>query len=548
LGYKSVILSTGIARKPRDLASAPLETEGSRELLQQRIALFARVSLLLSVLIQFMTRWVAAQDRSSPYAAEAHWSPNVHLLVLLFQALIWWRTRSGQRSAFELAWLDAIGPLIPIAFSLAILWLVPPLVQPSLLNVIGASFLLMLRAVLIPSSGLRTAVLGGFVCAVQVSWTYAYHARFDPDGPASPLTQAVMAGTWSAMMLIVSTLASHTIFGLRQRVRAAAQLGQYTLLRKIGAGGMGVVYEAQHMLLRRRTAVKLLPAERAGEESIARFEREVRLTSVLTHPNTIAVYDYGRSPEGVFYYAMEYLDGIDLQQLVERTGPQAAALVVHVLSQVCGALHEAHSIGLIHRDIKPANIVLCERGGMPCVAKVVDFGLVKQLEAARADVGLSVADAILGTPLYLSPEAIQKPDGLDGRSDLYALGGVAYFLLTGTPVFTGSSVFEVCAQQLQAAPLPPSVRLGRALPADLEAVVLACLQKEAGKRPQSAKELAGRLAATTASQAFTTQAAEAAWEQCRAIIMEREGAQDGGGLSASARALTVELRGRPLAQ
>ena len=200
---------------------------------------------------------------------------------------------------------------------------------------------------------------------------------------------------------------------------------------------MGIVYRAHHALLRRPTAVKLLPAGRAGESNLSRFEREVQLTSSLTHPNTVAIYDYGHTPDGIFYYAMEYLDGMDLEELVELDGAQDPARVVHVLRQVCGALAEAHGVGLVHRDIKPANILLCERGGIPDTAKVVDFGLVKQLSTSGVGPGVSTVNNIMGTPLYLSPEAITSPEKVDARSDLYALGAVAYYLVTGKAVFEG---------------------------------------------------------------------------------------------------------------
>jgi serine/threonine-protein kinase len=317
---------------------------------------------------------------------------------------------------------------------------------------------------------------------------------------------------------VIATVASHTIFGLRQQVRKAMQLGQYTLLRKIGEGGMGVVWEAKHAFLRRRTAVKLLPAERAGEEAIARFEREVQITSTLTHPNTIAIYDYGRSADGVFYYAMEYLDGIDLQALVDRDGPQPPGLVAHVLVQLCDALSEAHGVGLIHRDVKPANVILCERGGQPLVAKVLDFGLVKRIDGESGDVKLSQANMLIGTPLYMAPEALASPDRMDARSDLYSVGALGYVLLTGQPVFAGARPLEVFAQHMHSRPVPPSERLGEPIPADLEAIVLECLEKDPSLRPKSAAELSARLAATEAKKAFGPADAREAWDRCRELM------------------------------
>jgi serine/threonine-protein kinase len=230
-------------------------------------------------------------------------------------------------------------------------------------------------------------------------------------------------------------------------------------------------------------------------EDVRRFEREVQLTSRLSHPNTISIYDFGRTEQGEFYYAMEYLDGLDLQTLVEQEGPQEPARVAHLLAQLCGALSEAHGAGLIHRDIKPANVVVCERGGVKDVVKVLDFGLSKELENPRMEVTLSNVQTIVGTPLYLSPEALLAPDTMDGRSDLYAVGAVGYFLLTGTPPFSGSGLLEVCAQHLHTSPVPPSQRARGPIPARFEALILSCLEKSMDERPQSAAALRDALLA-----------------------------------------------------
>jgi serine/threonine protein kinase len=242
-------------------------------------------------------------------------------------------------------------------------------------------------------------------------------------------------------------------------------------------------------MLRRPTAIKLLPPERAGEVSIERFEREVQMTARLSHPNTVAIYDYGRTPEGVFYYAMEYLDGINLEDLVRRHGAQPPGRVVAILDQVCGALTEAHEAGLVHRDIKPANIILTERGGEPDVAKVVDFGLVQALSANDEHTIASGGDALTGTPHYMSPEALQASQSSDPRSDLYALGAVAYYLLSGHTVFDGASFAAVIGHHLHSDPPAPSLRVEQPLPSDLETLVLQCLRKSPAERPQSARAL-----------------------------------------------------------
>ena len=277
----------------------------------------------------------------------------------------------------------------------------------------------------------------------------------------------------------------------QKAVVEARQLGQYRLIERIGAGAMGVVYKGQHAMLRRPTAIKMLDVDRVNEASIARFEREVQLTCQLNNPHTVAIYDYGRTPEGVFYYAMEYLDGLNLQSLVDGYGPQPEGRVARILQQVCASLYEAHSLGLVHRDIKPANIMLNRRGAEPDVVKVLDFGLVKAVDEQKD--GRDAGSDMSGTPLYMPPEAIQTPDLVDARSDLYAVGAVGYFLLTGQTAFDARTLGELCQQHITAIPRSPSDRLGRAVSVELEHAILACLEKSRAKRPQTARDLAAML-------------------------------------------------------
>jgi len=272
---------------------------------------------------------------------------------------------------------------------------------------------------------------------------------------------------------------------LQKATLEARQLGQYTLEEKLGSGGMGTVYKARHAMLRRPTAVKLLDVDKVSDATVARFEREVQLTGALTHPNTVAIYDYGRTPDGIFYYAMEYLDGINLDELVSRFGPLTEARLVYLLRQICGSLAEAHAAGLVHRDIKPANIFLTRRGGLSDFVKVLDFGLVKALDGAESG-NVTSANVVTGTPLYLSPEAVNEPEKVDARADVYAIGAVGYFLITGTPVFNGATVMEICMKHVQATPEPPSARRRLPISGDLEALLLRCLSKAPSDRPADA--------------------------------------------------------------
>ncbi len=337
-------------------------------------------------------------------------------------------------------------------------------------------------------------------------------------GPARELGMSawplgILASGFVISALFSLTLsATMTIARLRREMRVAHRLGQYTLVEKIGAGGMGTVYRARHSMLRRATAIKLLLPGQHADEDVARFEREVQLTSQLVHPNTIAVYDYGRTRDGIFYYAMEFVDGLTLEDLVQRDGPMPPARVIRILLQVAGALAEAHARGIVHRDIKPANLMVMERGGIPDFVKVLDFGLVKET-SSESSLGITRGTLLLGTPLYMSPEAILSGE-VDGRSDLYALGAVAYFLLTGTNVFSGDGVVEVCAQHLSTPPTPASKRTERLIPASLDALILRCLEKLPANRPPTAEALADELRAIeTEIGAFSNEAARRWWEE-----------------------------------
>jgi hypothetical protein len=289
------------------------------------------------------------------------------------------------------------------------------------------------------------------------------------------------------------------------------QLGQYTLGEKIGEGGMGVVYRAHHALMRRDTAVKLLLPDRADAAAIQRFEREVRLTCQLTHPNTIQVYDYGRTPDGIFYYAMELLAGLNLHDLVSRFGPQPEGRVIQILTQVCESLAEAHALGLVHRDIKPSNIFLCDRGGVLDWVKVLDFGLVREFR--NPSEARNEEPEFAGTPSFMSPEAIKNSAANDPCSDLYAVGAIGYFLLTGKCVFEDEDILKLQKKQMAAAPLPPSQRTKNKISAELEQAILRCLERDPGQRPQSALELRDLFLTSPRATDYAPEARAAWWAE-----------------------------------
>jgi hypothetical protein len=310
-------------------------------------------------------------------------------------------------------------------------------------------------------------------------------------------------------VFIFTILVERLQASVRRSALAARRLGQYVLVAEIGRGANGMVYRASHTLLRRPVAIKLLSPEMTNEATAARFEDEVQMTSQLTHPNTVAIYDYGRTPEGLFYYAMEYLSGIDLDRLVREFGPQPEGRVIHILRQACGSLAEAHGIGLIHRDIKPANLVLTHRGGVCDVVKVLDFGLVKPAQPNLTKP--AGAQAVVGTPHFMPPEAIERPDFVDGRSDLYSLGAVGYWLLTGKTLFDGESIEGLLVQQVKDEPSQPSARLGRTTSTDLETIIMRCLAKSPDQRPPNAEALEAALAGCAAARTWTLAKAEEWW-------------------------------------
>lgn len=302
-----------------------------------------------------------------------------------------------------------------------------------------------------------------------------------------------------------------TIGLLRKEAYEAKQIGQYRLKRQLGRGGMGEVHLAEHVLLRRPCAIKLIAPAKAGDpQALARFEREVQSTAKLTHWNTIEIYDYGRTAEGVFYYVMEYLPGMNLQQIVERHGPMPPERVIHLLAQVLDALQEAHEQGMVHRDIKPANIFSAKRGGVLDVVKLLDFGLVRDQHARQEDLGLTQEGLITGSPLFMSPEQASG-ETPDLRSDLYSLGVSAYYLLTGHVPFEGDKPIKVILAHTQQ-PVPPMDSHGAMVPADLEGVILKALEKRPADRFQSAAAMrdallfcgsAGRWSRETAARWWT---------------------------------------------
>ena len=502
-----------------------------RTLLQERLTTYAATVCLIAIAYWPAFYFIWGHDSSIGHrAVVAHiFSPDTFLLLAVHTTLwIVCRTR-----AWPATWQRRIDVIAHLGIGLAFGRIMSHHPNPPmsvLEGLLALTSILSVRALLVPSSGARTALVGALTCLGP-----GLAIATAPPHFAAPWFGARTLGplfiNWAAIAIVLSTVASRVLYGLRRDVRDARRLGQYTLMEKLGQGGMGVVYRARHALLRRPTAIKLLPATH-HQGSLERFEREVQLMAELTHPNTVAVHDYGHTADGVFYYAMEHLDGVDLDGLVAVGGPQPAARVLHILRQICGSLDEAHRRGLIHRDVKPGNVFLCRGRSEPDTVKVLDFGLVKDT-AVPNDPALSAANHIVGTPLYIAPESLVGPGSVDARSDLYSLGAVAYFLLTGTPVFSGATPLEICMHHIHSAPEPPSTRLGGPVPPDVEALVLACLSKDPASRPSGARELGRALAGCADAAAWSREDADTWWSTFSARVDAHQRVQSAHGSSAT---------------
>jgi eukaryotic-like serine/threonine-protein kinase len=523
------------------VSSIPVDTADAVRDLQDRVGRNARTMSLISIAMLLATFANALMVNEDSFPV---WNTSraIHVGASAFGCAVWLLARGRTLPIAAIRSLDVgFTWVVCTLWPLLGYWASPT--SPVEFSVILATtYTLIARSVVVPSTFFRTF---GISAVAVIPTLVLFHVRemsFAGAIGQKQLDSFLFFSTlWCLVAVFVASLQSRLLYGLREKIREASRLGQYTLEEKIGEGGMGVVYRATHAMLRRPAAIKLLLAERAGERDLARFEREVQQTSRLMHPNTISIFDYGRTADGTFYYVMEYLDGFDLEWLVEAEGPLEPSRVIRILTQASGALAEAHALELIHRDIKPANLILTERPDEPDVVKVVDFGLVKTLSKS-ADPGLSQTNAITGTPLYLSPEAIAAPDAVDHRSDLYALGAVGYYLITGRLLFEARTVVELCSKHLLEPPVPPSERLGRSLPDDLEALILSCLAKSPTERPASALAMREALLGCAERSPYDSAVARRFWvERAPRLRSERRTAHP----SEPSRTMAVDLDARP---
>jgi serine/threonine-protein kinase len=382
-------------------------------------------------------------------------------------------------------------------------------------SIIGMLILIFTYGIFIPNDWKRAAcvivpmALAPLVAPLLLGLTSAsFRAVSDEARTPERLSENALYLVLGAVTAIFGT---HTINTFRTQAFRARRLNQYRLTKKLGSGGMGDVYLAEHQFLKRPCAIKLIrPSLSDKPRVLARFELEVRATARLSHWNTVEVYDYGRTDDGTFYYVMEYLPGLSLQELVDRHGPLPPGRIIYLLRQACEALREAHEAGLIHRDLKPPNIFAAHRGARYDVAKLLDFGLVKPTREEDSPV-LTREGMVTGSPLYMAPEQVTGAYAPEPRTDIYAMGGIAYFMLTGRPPFPGSDSMAVMVSQARDPVVPPS-QLRRDVPADLEQVILRCLEKNPQNRFQTAESLAQALSACSDAAGWSAEQAQAWWQ------------------------------------
>jgi serine/threonine-protein kinase len=500
---------------------AGLDTWAESSFVQARLALLGKTVFLLAFgfLVVFNVVFLIGGGLSSLPALITQ--RNVmHFASILVMAALWALTRLRSWSLRTLGAFD-VGSLLLAGVGLAGMAAQPD-ERELMAGLFALTVTMMARAVLIPSTARRTFTVSWLasVPLLTVPLVFPHPAPAPGLSPAFGLIVGFMnALLWLTISTTLSTVTSRTIYGLRQQVKAASEIGQYTLEEKIGSGGMGEVWRARHRMLIRPAAVKLVSSRELGstpgrdpELRLRRFEREARATAGLKSPHTVQLYDFGVTDDGTLYYAMELLDGMDLDTLVTRFGPLPAERAIHLLLQVCASLEDAHQNGLVHRDIKPANIVTSRVGGVWDFIKVLDFGLVK-LEGPRHDpdsARLTNDGNVSGTPGFIAPEVVLGT-ATDHRVDIYALGCVAYWLVTGKLVFEGPTPIKVMSDHIHTPPPSPSSRAPSPLPPELEALILACLAKEPAQRPASAAHVQAWLRAIRLETPWTSERADAWW-------------------------------------
>jgi hypothetical protein len=488
-----------------------------------------RSSALLYAVAYFLAAFVPAlvvpEERVRLAANPGQWIPRVFSIGVAL-TLAWLASRRGISARLKL--YAALGFEVLGSFGIAVVeyqHITAPIRQggvgPEGFGLSWVAAFVLLFSVVVPMPPGIT-VLSAVLSVATVPLVYAAGVGLGVNLPLGPGEFFFALVFPYLIIVIMAYVGSRVVYRLGTAVREAREMGSYRLVQRLGAGGMGEVWRAQHRMLARPAAIKLIRPEVLGATDpgsrdllLRRFEQEAQATALMTSAHTLALYDFGVADDGTFYYVSELLDGFDLNQLVRRFGPVPAERVVHFLRQMCASLAEAHEAGLIHRDVKPANVFACRYGREVDFIKVLDFGLVKRRPPESNEGELTAEEGPSGTPAFMSPEQALGKGRVDARSDLYAVGGVAYWLLTGTLVFKGSTPMETIVMQVHREPEPPSHRTELGIPPELEAIVLDCLAKDPGERPQTADRLAARLAAVPLAREWTDSRARQWWDQHR---------------------------------
>jgi eukaryotic-like serine/threonine-protein kinase len=472
---------------------------------------------------------------ASPQGRFDYLSLTVYMsMAILYAALVTWLVRHPDLPLSRLRVIEVLGLTAYAAHSgfkdfqhYSRYWETLPmgeqwfLVSHSCLNWV---FLIVIYGVLIPNDWRRSLrMLTGMAFIPLAVYAATWLSFPESRRPAAPLFDLFAMARVMAAAVAIAVFGAHKFTTLRAEAYEARRLGNYRIKRRISTGGMGEVYLAEHRLLNRPYAIKLIrPAIAADPKSHTRFEREIQAMARLTHWNTVEIIDYGHAPDGTFYYVMEYVEGMNLSELVERHGLVNPGRVVYLLRQICAALAEAHAAGFIHRDIKPGNVMLTQRAGLADVVKILDFGVVQHLGSSDADDKLTQTGVLVGTPGYMAPE--QSTGVANARSDIYSLGAVGYFLLTGESPFCGRQTQQI----LKSLALEPALRqLRPEVPADLEAVIQGCLRRDPEERFTDIQLVDRALAACACAASWSSGEAAAWWQEALASVMAETERSDG---------------------
>ena len=495
--------------------------------LVRQATLRLRVMAFMYAAVFFLAAFVpplsSAPSRAMLFQHTVHWLPGtIAISVALIVAAIVARPDLSPRTAAAIAVVFQIAS----SYGIAAAELLQPHGGLDFRNAtwIGLSWVgvwMLIYTIVVPAAP-RRSLLAALAAATSVPVMAAISLTIYPPALTLRPEQFFFIFVFPYLLIVgMAYVGARVLHALGHEVRKARELGSYRLLERLGQGGMGEVWRARHRLLARPAAIKLIRPMAAssgtGSEAASRFEREAQAIASLRSPHTVNLFDFGIADDGTFYYVMELLEGLDAERIVNKFGPMPAARVIHVIRQVCHSLSEAESISLVHRDIKPANIFLCRYGEDVDFVKVLDFGIVKAIHEPDAPNGgttmaLTAEQVVRGTPAFIAPEQAFGGSAVDHRADIYAIGCVAYWLLTGELVFSADTPMQLLLKHAQSVPEPPSARTELAIPKELDAIVLACLAKNPADRPQSARELAHRLATVPMKDEWTPELARAWWD------------------------------------